>query len=85
MIGSGAKVLGPFTVGDNSKIAANAVVLSEVPPNCTCVGVPARIVKRDNTRVNNFDQIHLPDPISQELCRMLIRIEKLENEIEKNK
>lgn len=46
MIGAGAKVLGPFTVGDNAKIAANAVVLSEVPPDCTCVGVPARIVKR---------------------------------------
>ena len=83
LIGAGAKVLGPFTVGDNAKIAANAVVLSEVPPNCTCVGVPARIVKRDNERVNNFDQIHLPDPVSQELCRMLIRIEKLEREMEK--
>lgn len=83
LIGAGAKVLGPFTVGDNSKIAANSVVLSEVPPNCTCVGSPARIVKRDNERVNNFDQIHLPDPVSQELCRMLIRIEKLEKEAEK--
>ncbi len=83
LIGAGAKVLGPFTVGDNSKIAANSVVLSEVPPNCTCVGSPARIVKRDNERVNNFDQIHLPDPVSQELCRMLIRIEKLEKEMEK--
>ncbi len=83
LIGAGAKVLGPFTVGDNSKIAANAVVLSEVPPNCTCVGAPARIVKRDNERVNNFDQIHLPDPVSQELCRLLIRIEKLEKELHK--
>lgn len=83
LIGAGAKVLGPFSVGDNSKIAANSVVLSEVPPNCTCVGSPARIVKRDNERVNNFDQIHLPDPVSQELCRMLIRIEKLEKETEK--
>ncbi len=82
LIGAGAKVLGPFSVGENSKIAANAVVLSEVPPNCTCVGVPARIVKRDNERVNNFDQIHLPDPVSQELCRLLIRIEKLEKAAE---
>lgn len=80
LIGAGAKVLGPFCVGENSKIAANAVVLSEVPPNCTCVGVPARIVKRDNARVNNFDQVHQPDPISQELCRLRIRLEKLENE-----
>ena len=51
MIGSGAKVLGPFTVGDNSKIAAGAVVLSEVPPDSTCVGVPARIVKREGVKV----------------------------------
>lgn len=80
LIGAGAKVLGPFCVGENSKIAANAVVLGEVPPNCTCVGVPARIVKRDNARVNNFDQVHQPDPISQELCRLRIRLEKLENE-----
>lgn len=80
LIGAGAKVLGPFTVGANSKIAANSVVLSEVPPNCTCVGAPARIVKRQGTRVNNFDQIHLPDPVSQELCRLLLRIEKLEKD-----
>ena len=47
MVGAGAKVLGPFKVGDNVKIAANAVVLNEIPPNCTAVGVPAKIVKRD--------------------------------------
>ena len=82
MIGCGAKVLGPFTVGDNSKIAANAVVLREVPENSTCVGVPARIVTRDNVRVSatdwQLDQTHIPDPLSQELCRMLARIEQLE-------
>jgi len=50
VIGSGAKVLGPFRVGDNSKIAANAVVLSEVPDNCTVVGVPGRIVKKNNIK-----------------------------------
>ena len=65
MIGSGAKVLGPFKVGDNSKIAANAVVLNEVPPNSTCVGVPARIVKINNERVcEQLDQVHIPDPVS---------------------
>ncbi len=85
LIGAGAKVLGPFRVGDNSKIAANSVVLSEVPPDCTCVGAPARIVKRENERVNNFDQIHLPDPVSQEICRLLIRLEKLEKENEKRR
>ncbi len=85
MVGSGAKVLGPFTVGDNSKIAANAVVLSEVPENSTCVGVPARVVRRGNERVRpdtaDLDQIHIPDPLSQALCRMEKRIEDLEKQI----
>ena len=63
MVGAGARVLGPFKVGNNSKIAANAVVLSEVPPDCTAVGVPARIVKRDGIRVGDLDQIHFPDPV----------------------
>jgi serine O-acetyltransferase len=85
LIGAGAKVLGPFKVGDNSKIAANAVVLSEVPENSTCVGVPARVVIRDNVRVAEtkdwqLDHTHVPDPVSQELCRLLYRIEQLEKE-----
>ena len=68
MVGAGAKVLGPFNVGDNVKIAANAVVLNEIPPNCTAVGVPARVVKRDGMRVaTDLDQIHMPDPVSQEM------------------
>lgn len=82
-IGCGAKVLGPFTVGDNSKIAANAVVLNEIPPNSTCVGVPARIVKRNNVRVEttkiDLDQIHIPDPVSIELCKLRVELEKLKN------
>ncbi len=82
MIGSGAKVLGPFKVGDNSKIAANAVVLNEVPPNSTCVGVPARIVKINNERVcEQLDQVHIPDPVSQELCRLAAKLEKLEKRL----
>jgi len=86
MIGAGAKVLGPFTVGDNSKIAANAVVLHPVPPNCTCVGVPARVVKKDNMKVyDNLDQTHIPDPVSQELCKLLHKIKNLEKELEKLK
>lgn len=85
MVGSGAKILGPFKVGDGAKIAANAVVLEEVPPNCTAVGVPARIVRQDGRRVNDLDQVHIPDPVSQELCRHRIMIEKLEKEIEKLK
>ncbi len=87
-IGSGAKVLGPFTVGDNSKIAANAVVLNEIPPNSTCVGVPAHIVKRDNVKVApakiDLDQIHIPDPVSMELCKLRVDIEKLKKLAEPN-
>ena len=84
MVGSGARVLGPFKVGDNSKIAANAVVLSEVPPNGTAVGVPARVVRRDGQKVTNcdLDQIHIPDPVSQQLCAMQSKIETLQSEID---
>ncbi len=84
MIGSGAKVLGPFTVGDNSKIAAGAVVLSEVPPCSTAVGVPARIIRHDGERVeNDIDQIHIPDPVSQQLTYLSDRISELEKKLEK--
>lgn len=81
VIGCGAKVLGPFKVGDNSKIAANAVVLSEIPENCTVVGVPGRIVKKDNVRVDisaDLDQVHIPDPVSMELCKINVRLDKIE-------
>lgn len=83
MVGSGARVLGPFKVGDNAKIAANAVVLEEVPPNSTAVGVPARIVRRNGKKVNccDLDQVHIPDPVSQELCKHLMRIERLEKQL----
>ena len=82
MVGCGAKVLGPFKVGDNAKIAANAVVLEAVPANATAVGVPARVVRRNGVRVNDLDQVHIPDPVSQELCRQRAKIEELEREIE---
>lgn len=83
MVGAGARVLGPFKVGDNVKIAANAVVLEAVPANCTAVGVPARIVKQNGQRINkcDLDQVHIPDPVSQELCKHLMKIEKLENQM----
>ena len=73
MVSCGAKVLGPFKVGDNSRIAANAVVLSEVPPNCTAVGAPARIVWREGKRENfagEVDQIHVSDPVAAELAAL---------------
>lgn len=83
MVGAGAKILGPFKVGDNSKIASNAVVLEEIPPDSTAVGVPARVVKRNGVKAScaDMDQIHIPDPIAQELCAMRIRIERLEKEL----
>lgn len=69
MISAGAKVIGSFTIGENSKIGAGSVVLSEVPPNSTVVGVPGRVVKMNNVRVprEDLDQVHLPDPVEKEL------------------
>ena len=78
MISAGAKVLGPFKIGDNSRVAAGAVVLSEVPPNSTVVGVPARVVKQDGKRVA-LDQIHIPDPVKQKMDALEERIALLEN------
>ena len=83
MIGAGAKVLGPFTVGDNSRVAAGAVVLSEIPPNCTAVGVPARVVRINGERPDLLDQIHYGDPVAQELCRLHNEITLLRKEVEK--
>ncbi|MBQ2315950.1 MAG: serine O-acetyltransferase, partial [Clostridia bacterium] len=77
MISAGAKVLGPFKIGDNSRVAAGAVVLNEVPPNSTVVGVPARIVKQDGKRVA-LDQIHIPDPVKQKMDALEERILLLE-------
>lgn len=82
MIGSGAKVLGPFKVGDNSNVAAGAVVLEEIPPNCTAVGVPAHVVRRDGIRVDELDQVHIPDPVSQELCKLEYKISILSRKLE---
>ena len=98
MISVGAKVLGSFTVGDNSKIGAGSVVIEEVPPNCTVVGVPGRIVKQDNVKVpprETMDQIHLPDPVkddinvlkheNSELVSRLLELEDKVRELQKGK
>ncbi|MDI9515136.1 MAG: serine O-acetyltransferase [Clostridiaceae bacterium] len=80
LIGAGAKILGPFTVGDNAKIGANAVVTSEVEPNTTVVGVPGRAVKRGGEKIRQsfeLDHIHNPDPVSQEFCRIRNELEQL--------
>lgn len=80
MVGAGAKILGPFEVGDNCKIASNAVLLSPLSENSTAVGVPARAVWVAGVRVDNskLDQVHIPDPVQQELNRLSQRIAQLE-------
>ena len=82
LIGSGAKVLGPFTIGDNARIAAGAVVLEEVPANATAVGVPARVVRVNGVKVGALDQIHYGDPVAQEICRMQYQLTKLQAQME---
>lgn len=84
MVGAGAKLLGNFTVGSNSKIAAGAVVLSDVPENSTAVGIPAHVVKRDGERVRegvDLDQVHIPDPIETEIEALSERVRLLEEKI----
>ncbi|MEG0228086.1 MAG: serine O-acetyltransferase EpsC, partial [Lachnospiraceae bacterium] len=92
MVSAGARVIGSFTIGENSKIGAGSVVLEEVPPNCTVVGVPGRIVRMGNQKVPrmDMDQIHLPDPVLsdiQELQRdnrqLKKKLEELENTMKK--
>jgi len=83
LIGSGAKVLGPFKVGDNARIGAGSVVLQEIPENCTVVGVPGRIVKMDldappGEAVESIDQIRIPDPVFAEIEELKQRIAILE-------
>ncbi len=80
MVSAGAKVLGPFKIGDNSRVAAGAVVLHEVPPNSTVVGVPAHIVRQNGKKIESksLDQIHIPDPVQQEIDKLEERIKALE-------
>ena len=85
MVGCGAKILGPFTVGDNARVASNAVVLSEIPPDSTAVGVPARVVRVAGERVDytsNVDQIHILDPVRIELNAVKEQLELLEKAME---
>ncbi len=79
MVGCGAKVLGPFKIGDNSKIAANAVVLKEVPSDSTAVGIPAKVVRTGGKRiVDELDQVTMPDPVALEINALKERIAQLE-------
>ena len=85
MIGSGAKVLGPITIGRNAKVAAGAVVVKDVEPNCTVVGVPGEVVRIDGERVDDLDQINIPDPLMNLIRENQAEIKKLKEEIEKLK
>ena len=86
MVGSGARVLGPFKVGDNARIAAGAVVLREVPPGATAVGVPARIVRVNGCPVyytDDVDQISVRDPVREELERLAQQVADLERALDR--
>lgn len=81
-IGAGAKVLGPFSVGDHSKIGAGAIVLKEVPTGCTVVGNPGRVVKKKEQRAAvDLDQINLPDPVKERIDQLLQRLDELEQQV----
>lgn len=84
MVSAGAKVIGSFTIGENSKIGAGSVVLEEVPPNCTVVGVPGRIVRMDNKKVprSDMDQVHLPDPVLNDIRELQQENIKLHKKLE---
>lgn len=83
MVSAGAKILGSFTIGENSKIGAGSVVLQEVPPNSTVVGVPGRVVKRDNVKIPrmDMDQVTLPDPILNDINQLKQENKELKEEI----
>lgn len=78
LVGAGAKILGSFTIGDNARIAANAVVLNAIPANATAVGVPAKVVRVKGKKVDMLDHIHIPDPVQQALKQINERIDKIE-------
>lgn len=81
IISSGAKILGPFTVGHDSKIGAGSVVLEEIPPYCTVVGIPGKIVRRNDSKSEDMNQIDLPDPVESEIADLKKRIEELEDRL----
>ena len=81
LVGAGAKVLGPIVIEDNSKIAANAVVLKDIPENSTAVGIPARVARQAGRRVDDLDQVHIPDPVAQEISKLEAKIDELSREL----
>ena len=85
LVGCGARVLGPFKVGDNARIAAGAVVLNEIPPDSTAVGVPAQVVKMHGERIDILDQVHYTNPVTQQIQRLNNEIEELKKHLEDKK
>lgn len=85
LVGAGAKVLGPIRIEDNSKVAANAVVLKDISSNSTAVGIPAKVVRQAGRRVDDLDQIHIPDPVSQEIARLEEKLEALSRSLDELK
>ncbi len=85
LVGAGAKVLGPIMIESNSKIAANAVVLKDIPKNSTAVGIPARIARQEGRRVDDLDQVHIPDPVAQEINKLEQKITDLSRELQELK
>ena len=85
LVGAGAKVLGPIMIEDNSKVAANAVVLKNISKNSTAVGIPARVVRQEGRRIDDLDQVHIPDPIAQEISRLEDKLAVLSKELEELK
>ena len=82
VVGAGARVLGPFTVGEGAKIGASAVVLKEVPPYCTVVGNPGRVVRMGTRKVEiDLDQVHLPDPVKERIDSLTARVDELEKSL----
>ena len=86
LLSTGSKVLGPFKVGDGARIAANAVVLKEIPENATAVGVPARVVRIAGEKTNfvgDVDQVSVTDPVQKELEAINSRLTWLENYLDR--
>lgn len=84
MISVGAKILGSITIGHDSKVGAGSVVLKDIPPYATVVGIPGRVVKLNNKKVHpndDLDQVNLPDPVKMEMCKLSIRLEEIEKKV----
>lgn len=84
LVGAGAKILGPLTIGNNVRVAAGSVVLENIPDNCTAVGIPAKVVRKDGKKVvAEMDQIHVFDPVAAELAELEMHYKEITERLEK--